>query len=160
MGISIEITFQYQDNTAFGSMTGRQYALTPEMYFDYNMLDFGETVNIDSVPLYNHAIDYLGKLAPDVEKTKICETKIVLRQGVRSQIISEKFWNGQNNFLIESIDLYPDKYTHVLIFAARIEDKYEETLRIVKTTGMDTFQIAEHSILDSATEDLLYSYNP
>ena len=159
MEISIEISYKYRTGEV-NNVIGKQYALLPEQYFDLNSLDENESVNIDTLPSYNHALEYFCRLEPNFDRKKLSETKIILRQGLKTKIVSEKFWNEGNNCLIECLDLYPDDYSNVLIVATLVDGKFqEETLRIIKEIGMDTFEIVSHSIVDVRTDEYVYSYS-
>ena len=68
----------------------------PEVFFD---LDPGELAEIDSVPKHNHAIEYL-----DADPGKIQHTVLAIAntETGASKVISETFWNGGKNRIIET----------------------------------------------------------
>lgn len=156
--MEIKISLSRKKKTAEG-YSWKEYSLKPEEYFDLDVLDEGEELNIESIPLYSQTIDYLYELEEGFEKKDILHTRLVLTWCSRTKVISEKFWNDGNNCLIERLDLYPDYYYNLVILGILIDDKYEETIRIEKSIGMETFAIATHSICDSKTEVALYTYS-
>jgi hypothetical protein len=151
MEISIEISYKYKENDD-SNVSEKRYTILPDQYFDMSMSDENESLDIDTLPQYDHAIEYLLNLEPNLNRKKISETKIVIREGIKTKIISEKFWQGGNNCLIECLDLYPDNYSHLFIIGTQIYGQYLETTRIFKEVGMDTFDLTTHSVLDTQTE--------
>ena len=142
-----------------GGHSWKEYSLKPEEYFDIRILDEGEELNIDSVPLYLEPIEYLYDLEKEpFEKKDILEIKIIFTHRCKTRIHSEKFWNDGNNCLIEHLHLYPDYYYHAIIIGTRIDDKYDEVINLQKTIGMDTFDMVGHSIRDAETEEESYGY--
>jgi hypothetical protein len=150
MEISIEISYKHKDNVG---IIEKKYSILPEQYFD--LLDENESLDIDTLPKYDHAIEYLSNWEHGFDKKNISETKTVLREGMKTKIISEKFWNEGNNCLIECLELYPDNFSHLIIIVALINNQYSEVIRIFKETGVDTFDLTTHSILDVHTDEII-----
>ncbi|MDR1385146.1 MAG: hypothetical protein LBJ67_15050 [Planctomycetaceae bacterium] len=157
--MEIKISLSRKKKTLEG-YSWKEYSLKQEEYFDLDMLEEDEKLDIDSIPLYSRTIDYLYKFEKENFKEEdIVETKIMLSYRTKTKILSEKLWNDGNNCLIERMDLYPDYYFNLLIIGTRVGDKFDETIRIEKSVGMETFDIVMHSISDAKTEDLIYSYS-
>ncbi len=90
----ITLYFLYEDEKDWVSKN-----LLPEEYFD---LDGGETIEIDCVPIHNHAVEYLN-----LNRERVKATKIVLEDSRFNNqcIITESFWNNQKNRVIERTDI-------------------------------------------------------
>ena len=71
--------------------------LTPQDYFD---LDDGEAIEVNSIPMYNHALDYIKNISKEVVNTKITIEDTKTKEKI---IITESFWNKQQNRIIEKI---------------------------------------------------------
>jgi hypothetical protein len=78
--------------------------LSPEEYFD---LDPDETPSIDSIPFYNHAIDYINIDSKNVEHTKL---NITDSDGNCISRTTENFWNFGQNRIIERNDYGVEPY--------------------------------------------------
>jgi hypothetical protein len=89
--IAISITYKPIDRPAWQTMH-----FTPETFFD---LDPGERAEIDSVPRHSHAIDYIGAEPGEIQHTVLAITNVETGAGRR---ISETFWNGGKNRIIET----------------------------------------------------------
>jgi hypothetical protein len=91
--ISISIRYKLVDHSTWQTTDFR-----PEVFFD---LDPGEPAEIDSVPKHDHAIDYI-----DVDPGKIQHTVLAITntETRASRTISETFWNGGKNRIIETND--------------------------------------------------------
>ena len=157
MEIRILLSRKRKENDTY---TWKEYSLKPEEYFDLEILDEGEKLSIESIPLYLEPIDYLAELGESpFEKNDILEIKIVLRHQCKTKIHSVKFWNEGNNCLIEHLDLYPEYYRNMVILGTQIDNKYTETICLQKTIGMETFDISTHILDDINTEEEIYSYS-
>lgn len=83
--------------------------LAAQDYFD---LEPDEEVEIDSIPEYNHAIDYLALDSSQIETTMLILTDEE-RQAHRA--ITETFWNNGQNRLIERVDSGSDPYWEMIL---------------------------------------------
>jgi hypothetical protein len=110
--LAIEIQYKIHNSPDWHSLD-----LTPEQYFD---LEDNEPIEIDCIPRYNHAIDYLKDLNLWQKKT-IIVTRINLIDFSKKEQrqITERFWNQGKNRIIERIDLdlgtFHTKYNEILI---------------------------------------------
>jgi hypothetical protein len=87
--------------------------LEPESYFD---LESGELVNLDSIPFYDHAVEYLVEdLA--IQKESVIATKIHLydKSTKQERLITESFWNYGRNRLIERQDIGDQPYSEIIL---------------------------------------------
>lgn len=102
----MHITIEYQliDSTNWDCLE-----LTPEDYFE---LELDEKIDLDSIPKYNHAIDYL-----DLERNQIQATKLILTYEATKakHCIIERFWNQGENRLIERIDSGVNPYWEMIL---------------------------------------------
>ena len=86
-----EIFIQIEIKTRTGDST---YSLKPEEYFDISILSKGEDLQIDSVPQFFFTREYLKKYCVNIfDESTIESTKIILKYGNKTKIISEKYWN-------------------------------------------------------------------
>ena len=71
-------------------------------YFDLSMLDEGEDLKSDSVPMYSNLIDYF-----DDEHRQIFQISldIIDTKNNTKLHIFKSFWNDQNNWICERIDI-------------------------------------------------------
>jgi hypothetical protein len=147
MAVSIEISYKRTINCD-NDIIGKQYVISPEQYFDVNSLGENKSFDHDTLPRYDHAIEYLSNLETEFDKRRISETKILIKskEGRKIKIISEKFWNEGNNCLMECLDLYADNYRHQLIISTLIDGKYKEIIKLFKENGMDTFDLTTYEI--------------
>lgn len=122
--IIINLSYKLEDESNWFSQD-----IPPEKYFE---LENGEIVEIDCVPAHNHAIDYLD----DLIKIKVKATRIILNDMYlkKKRIISESFWNGQKNRVIERIDFEPDEHYNEIIIESQISVKpvITEIMRLVR----------------------------
>jgi hypothetical protein len=90
--------------------------LTPQEYFD---LEEYEDIETDSIPLFNHALDYIKT---DKEKVEI--TQIIIHDSAKqAQItITETFWGNQDNRIIERIDVGTVEEGELIIVESKIKD--------------------------------------
>ncbi|KAF3888121.1 MULTISPECIES: hypothetical protein [Nostocales] len=75
--------------------------MSPEEYFDLNLLDEDEELVWNSVPEYNHAIEYL-----DVEPSLVSHTRLRIKDSTIQKFltITTTFWHHGQNFIIERSD--------------------------------------------------------
>jgi Fe-S cluster assembly iron-binding protein IscA len=126
--------------------------LKPDEYFDEEYLDEDEEISWDSVPMYNHAVDYLDNL--EIDLNAIVSTKLVVIDSKLkvSSTINESFWNEAKNVLIERIDrLIDDSQTLLyrsLIISIQIQKNplISEILRLEEERGI--FNIRSHVFLE------------
>lgn len=127
---SIHITIQYQlkDNNNWLTVE-----LTPDEYFD---LELDEEVELNSIPRYNHAIEYL-----DVEQHRILATKITLidEKTKSKRLIIERFWNQGKNRLIECTDTGSNPYWEMILeIQANQKPPLWEIVRLGRENGIVT----------------------
>lgn len=104
----VEIGYKLLDSKEWKSVD-----FSPENYFD---LESGEIVNLDSIPFYDHAIDYLVEdLA--IQKESVIATKIHLydKSTKQERLITESFWNYGRNRLIERQDFGDRPYSEIIL---------------------------------------------
>ena len=87
--------------------------LEPESYFD---LESDELVTLDSIPFYDHAIEYLVEDL-EIQKEFVIATKIRLydRATKQERLITESFWNYGRNRLIERQDIGSQPYSEIIL---------------------------------------------
>ena len=128
---NVSITIEYQ---ILGSTKWESVELSPEDYFD---LDEGEEIVWDSVPMRNHAADYLG-----VDKSKIGSTKLKITDSSTqvTKLITETFWNNGKNRVIERTDTGPGIEYWELILEGIVSEQpvIWEVLRLDKLKGILT----------------------
>jgi hypothetical protein len=100
---SIEVILEYR---LLGESVWRRLPITPSEYFDADYISDDEELDIDDVPLYAHAVQYLNLDSSLVENTKL--SLINSRAGKATTII-ETFWNGGANRVIERKDVVHDR---------------------------------------------------
>lgn len=102
--IQVEIYYQLIDSRDWIFLE-----VTPDEYFD---LEPDEQVELDSLPRYNHAIDYL-----DVENERVIATKIILIDEIlkAKRSIVERYWNHGRNRAIERTDMGADPYWEMIL---------------------------------------------
>lgn len=103
---SLQIAIEYK---AIDSKNWEYLELTPDEYFD---LEVDEKAELDSIPIYNHAIDYL-----DIESNRVLVTKIILidEANKAKRSIVERFWNQGKNRLIERTDSGNNSYWETIL---------------------------------------------
>ena len=87
--------------------------LEPESYFD---LESDELVTLDSIPFYDHAIEYLVEDL-EIQKESVMATKIRLydKSTMQERLITESFWNYGRNRLIERQDIGDRPYSEIIL---------------------------------------------
>ncbi|MDY6784836.1 MAG: hypothetical protein SW833_20220 [Cyanobacteriota bacterium] len=125
---SLQITIEYKTKD---SETWKNTKLSPREYFD---LEADEKIDVDSIPKYNHAIEYLNK---DVSQVSITRTILIDKMAQRKILIVEKFWNKGNNRLIERTESGSNSYWETIL-EIRIgeEPPLWEILRIGREDGI------------------------
>lgn len=103
----VQVTLKYK--TLSSNADWQFVELAPQEYFD---LEPDEAVEIDSIPEYNHAIDYLG-----LDSSEIDTTVLILTDEEREarRAITETFWNNGQNRLIERVDSGRDPYWEMIL---------------------------------------------
>lgn len=112
-----------------GENLWKTFNITPEEYFD---LEEDELIEVDSVPIHNHAINYIEDCL-----NKITNTKIVIsdENTRRKRIITTTYWNNQENSIIERLDFDNDFCDYnELIIEGKIKDSPPvfEVMRVVR----------------------------
>jgi hypothetical protein len=103
---NIQIAIEYKLNN---SLHWQSVELTPSEYFD---LEPDEKIELDCIPKYNHAIEYLNCQPEQILATKL----ILIDQTVQSKrLIVERFWNGGENRLIERTDIGANTYWELIL---------------------------------------------
>ena len=99
-GDNMRITLSYKIQA---SGTWIDLILGAEEYFDSQYIEPDEKLNIDSLPLYDHGIDYIE--IPD--KQRITNTRLTITNAEthRSKTITETYWNSQKNSMVEVRDI-------------------------------------------------------
>ena len=95
-----------------------------EAYFDED----NEPLSWESVPLHNHAVDYL-----EIGKDKLQATRVVIDDNFAKvkRTITENFWNKGKNRLIERID-EGEEITDQEIILELLLNEHPETWEILR----------------------------
>jgi hypothetical protein len=103
---NIQIAIEYKLNN---SIHWQSVELTPSEYFD---LEPDEKIELDCIPKYNHAIEYLN-----LQSERIVATKLILIDPTAEskRFIVERFWNGGENRLIERTDIGANTYWELIL---------------------------------------------
>lgn len=112
-------------------------AISPQEYFD---LEEHEKIEVDSIPIYNHALDYINKNKKEIEITQIAIYDHIKHARI---IITETFWDNQNNRIIERIDTGKADEGELIIVESKIRDNplvYE----IIRFNRKDEILIPEY----------------
>ncbi|MBD2457444.1 hypothetical protein H6G80_25620 [Nostoc sp. FACHB-87] len=93
--------------------------MSPEEYFDTSLLEEGEQLIWNSIPEYNHAIEYLN-----IDPSLVSDTRIRVQdsESLKTLTIITTFWNNGNNFIIERIDNALDKAKYVMIIQTKLQE--------------------------------------
>jgi hypothetical protein len=136
--------------------------LLAEEYFDFHYLDEGELLDIDSISKYDYAFEYINGISRcDVEITKL---NISDHFSGKSLTITERFWNGGENQVIERSDSYsaPGGYWELIIdVLVSKTPQVNEILRLGRVSGVITVYL--HSFIDrlaDGTERIRTVYPP
>lgn len=97
-GKHIIIEFKYK---ILGSEKWYFKNISVDEYFDFSMLDEGEILDVGSIPMHTHLIDYF-----DDEERKIRQIFISLTDNIKNEKLqfTQILWNNQNNTIVERID--------------------------------------------------------
>jgi hypothetical protein len=126
--VKIIIEYQLTDNKKWESVE-----LTPDKYFDFEP---DEKIDLNSVPKYNHAIEYLGS---DHHRVGITKLLIIEEASQTKRSIIETFWNKGENRLIERFDSEPNPYWEMILEIKVSEvPPVWEILRLGKKDGVMT----------------------
>jgi hypothetical protein len=128
--IRINLDYRLVDSKEWKSID-----LEPESYFD---LESGELVNLDSIPFYDHAVEYLVEdLA--IQKESVIATKIHLydKSTKQERLITESFWNYGRNRLIERQDIGDQPYSEIILemLVSEVPEVWE-VLRCYRLSGV------------------------
>jgi hypothetical protein len=106
--IQIELAYKLLDSKGWKSIN-----FSPENYFD---IESGEIVNLDSIPFYDHAIEYLVE-DRGIQKESVMATKLHLydKSTKKERLITESFWNYGRNRLIERQDIGDQPYSEIIL---------------------------------------------
>jgi hypothetical protein len=98
---NVNIEIQYLLKT---SQEWQSFKLDSAEYFE---LEIDETIELNCIPKYNHAIDYITEHDFNINSQEILATKIILIdfRAKKQRQIQERFWHNAQNRLIERIDL-------------------------------------------------------
>ncbi len=99
MESSLQIKFEYK---LLGQSVWKTLPMPDSVYFDPSYMSKDEPPEIEDVPLYDHAVEYL-----DVDPSLVENTRIILIDSLKDEnrTINETFWNGGRNRIIERTDL-------------------------------------------------------
>ena len=106
--IQIELDYKLVDSKEWKSID-----LEPENYFD---LESDKIVSLDSMPFYDHAIEYLVQDL-GIQKESAIATKLHLydKSTKQERLITESFWNYGRNRLIERQDMGDQPYSEIIL---------------------------------------------
>ncbi len=140
--MALEVFIDYK---RLGSDEWLRMTIPPHEYFDPHE----EILGMDSVPRHNHAIDYLKgipKVCVEATRLTIADTKVG-----KSGTITETFWNGGENRVIERRDLFGQDDWELIIDVVVTDDPYvSECLRIGRVRG--TIQVLSHVFIERRTD--------
>jgi hypothetical protein len=126
--VKIEIYYQLIDSRDWIFLE-----LTPDEYFD---LEPDEKVELDCLPRYNHAIEYL-----DVENEQVIATKIILIDEIlqAKRSIVERYWNHGRNRAIERTDIGEYPYWEMILeVQVSANPPLWEIIRLAREDGVIT----------------------
>src|SRR5579875_1645867 len=130
---SIKVALQYK---LLGQQSWEEVPITAAEYFDANYTSEDERLDIDDVPLYDHAVEYLK-----VDNSLVENTRLTLIDNERDtkRIIVETFWNNGANRIIERRDYHHglENYWEMIIDSQVIGDRsLNEIIRIGRKDGV------------------------
>lgn len=135
--INIEIEYCLKNSQEWLS-----FKLNSSQYFE---LEINETIELDCVPKYNHAIDYIIEYNSNINGQEILATKIILIDfhTKKQRQIQERFWHNSKNRIIEKMDLDLTQFQiqdHEVIIETKISDHPPqwEILRLTKQNQIMT----------------------
>ena len=133
----------------------------PWDYFDENNYGVGEEefeVDIDSVSIFDHAIDYIDlDNKEDISCTKLSITDIDTKE---RRVIKETYWNNQKNSFVEVVVFNSNDSVdyHEIIITSLVQDDPDETvweiMRFPKND--DLFTPSFHSFITEDQEWMIY----
>ncbi|AFY45692.1 hypothetical protein [Nostoc sp. PCC 7107] len=95
--------------------------MSPEEYFDTSLLEKDEKLIWNSIPEYNHAIEYL-----DIDLCLLSNTRTRIRiqdsEFLITLTITTTFWNNGQNLIIERIDNALDETKSVMIIQTKLQE--------------------------------------
>jgi hypothetical protein len=136
----------YIDYKIFNSSEWETISLTPEEYFDKEYFEEypDDEFEWDSVPQFNHAVDYI-----DVNLELISHTRIRTFDDKigASRTLSTAFWNNGENSITERIDKYLGNINELLIVEIKLKNNPPEW-EIIRSHRKNGVPILEfHSII-------------
>ncbi len=130
--IQVNLSYKLIDSNKWQSIE-----LIPENYFD---LEPNESISLDSLPFYNHAIEYLVEDL-EIQREIVLATKLHLcdRANRQERLITESFWNSGRNRLIERQDIGNKPYSEIILEMLMSEvPEVWEVLRCDRLSGILT----------------------
>ena len=135
--IAINILYKLQNTNEWCELK-----IDPENYFDKKYLDEGEIIEINSIPLFNHAIEYLE----ETYREKVSNTRLsITNNNFYEKIdINETYWNNHQNSIVERIDTNPKGVIiyNVIILTSLVNDSSTENtweiIRFIKENAVFT----------------------
>lgn len=95
--IAISILYKRQSSDVW-----YKKVIDAEDYFDIEYVDENEFLEIDTIPIFDKAIDYIcEENKQDITNTKLTILNIDTNE---SRAINTSYWNNQNNIISERID--------------------------------------------------------
>lgn len=94
----IAIEFKYK---ILGSEQWHLREISVDEYFDFSMLDEGEILEVDCIPMYDDLIDYFEDKDRKIRQIFICLTDKIKNKKLQ---FTKTLWNNQNNTVVERID--------------------------------------------------------
>ncbi len=122
--------------------------LSPHEYFDFQYTDIHDS-DIDSVPKYDHAIDYIN-----IDKKEVSATILQLSDRISEERIEIRtsYWNDGNNMIIERRDSGPNRLYYELIYSFKMSER-PETYEIFRAVKKDCiFVPVYHGIIKNNTD--------
>jgi hypothetical protein len=144
---SIEIRLEYR---LLGRGDWDELPMTAADYFDTEYMSEENGLDIDDVPLHDHAIDYL-----DVDYSLVANTRLTIidnKDGKR-RIIVETFWHGGSNRIIERTDEHhgTEDYWEMIIDSQAVDEgRTNEIMRIGREDGI--FVLLSHVFISTAAD--------
>lgn len=121
------------------------WIIDPYDYFDHHYYEDDEEIEIDSIPLHDHAINYIHIETPQA----ITHTNLLIRDlNSKEQIqIKESYWNNHNNNIIERIDSGGAEDYHLLIITTMLTQNPTvfQIMRFEKLN--DHFEVKGHYLI-------------
>jgi hypothetical protein len=133
------------EHKLLGQPSWRQLPITVGEYFDPDYASSDDELDIDDVPLHDHAVRYL-----DVSNSLVETTRLTLldNKTCKKRTIVETFWNGGCNRIIERRDQFcgVEEYWEMIIDVQLTADPLTvEIMRVGRNA--ETMIIYSHSII-------------